>query len=95
MRKVFGVAVVLALATSAAAQPQLPNPQSVLVARAKSLELKTPYVPPPGDALETTLIVSSHDLVVVRLGHFKGATAGGTSLRKALALLMQAVPSSH
>jgi len=41
---------------------------------------------------QTTLIVPSHDLVVVRLGHFKGATPGGQSLRKALALLMEAVP---
>lgn len=41
---------------------------------------------------QTTLIIPSHDLVVVRLGHYKGATAGGPSLRKALALLMEAVP---
>ncbi len=41
---------------------------------------------------QTTLIVPSHDLVVVRLGHFKGATPGGQSFRKALALLMEAVP---
>lgn len=41
---------------------------------------------------QTTLIVPSHDLVVVRLGHFKGSTAGSTGFRKALALLMEAVP---
>lgn len=41
---------------------------------------------------QTTLIVPSHDLVVVRLGHYKGASAGGQSFRKALALLMEAVP---
>jgi len=41
---------------------------------------------------QTTLIIPSHDLVVVRLGHFKGAAAGGVSFRKALALLMEAVP---
>ena len=41
---------------------------------------------------QTTLIVPSHDLVVVRLGHFKGAVPGGASFRKALALLMEAVP---
>ena len=41
---------------------------------------------------QTTLIVPSHDLVVVRLGHYKGATAAGPSLRRALALLMEAVP---
>lgn len=42
---------------------------------------------------QTTLIIPSHDLVVVRLGHYRGAAAGDLSLRKALALLMQAVPS--
>lgn len=41
---------------------------------------------------QTTLIIPSHDLVVVRLGHFKGAAAGGVSFRKALALLMDTVP---
>jgi CubicO group peptidase (beta-lactamase class C family) len=41
---------------------------------------------------QTTLIVPSHDLVVVRLGHFKGAQAGGQALRRALELLMDAVP---
>ncbi|KQW57362.1 serine hydrolase [Variovorax sp. Root411] len=43
---------------------------------------------------QTVLIVPSHDLVVVRLGHDKGERASATSLRKALSLLMQAVPSS-
>jgi CubicO group peptidase (beta-lactamase class C family) len=41
---------------------------------------------------QTTLIVPSHDLVVVRIGHFKGAAPGGESFRRALALLMAAVP---
>jgi CubicO group peptidase (beta-lactamase class C family) len=41
---------------------------------------------------QTTLIIPSHDLVVVRLGHFKGETSGGQSFRRALALLMEAVP---
>ncbi|MDQ6893093.1 MAG: beta-lactamase family protein [Acidobacteriota bacterium] len=41
---------------------------------------------------QTTLIIPSHDLVVVRLGHYKGAAGGGASLRKALALLIEAVP---
>jgi CubicO group peptidase (beta-lactamase class C family) len=40
---------------------------------------------------QTTLIVPSHDLVVVRLGHFKGSGPGGGSFRRALALLMEAV----
>jgi CubicO group peptidase (beta-lactamase class C family) len=41
---------------------------------------------------QTTLIIPSRDLVVVRLGHYRGAAAGEAALRKALALLMDAVP---
>jgi CubicO group peptidase (beta-lactamase class C family) len=41
---------------------------------------------------QTTLIIPSHQLVVVRMGHFKGSSAGGASFRKALALFMEAVP---
>jgi CubicO group peptidase (beta-lactamase class C family) len=41
---------------------------------------------------QTTLIVPSHDLVVVRLGHFKGSQAGSRGLGRALELLMDAVP---
>jgi CubicO group peptidase (beta-lactamase class C family) len=41
---------------------------------------------------QTTLIVPSHDLVVARLGHYRGFAAGAFSLRRALALLMEAVP---
>ncbi len=41
---------------------------------------------------QTTLIIPSHDLVVVRLGHSKGATVGNEGLKRALALLMEAVP---
>ena len=39
-----------------------------------------------------TMIIPSHDLVVVRLGHYRGAAAGTASFRKALALLMEAIP---
>jgi CubicO group peptidase (beta-lactamase class C family) len=42
---------------------------------------------------QTTLIIPSHDLVVVRLGHYKGAGAGAAGFKQALALLMEAVPS--
>lgn len=42
---------------------------------------------------QTTLIIPSHDLVVVRLGHFKGARPGGDDFDRALALLMEAVPA--
>ena len=41
---------------------------------------------------QTTLIIPSHDLVVVRLGHYKGADPGTEAFKKAIALLMQAVP---
>jgi CubicO group peptidase (beta-lactamase class C family) len=37
-------------------------------------------------------IVPTHDLAVVRLGHYKGAQAGDDNLPRALALLLQAVP---
>src|SRR5262245_6376845 len=40
-----------ATAAPAGPEPQLPAPEA-MVARAKKLELNTPYVPPPGDALE-------------------------------------------
>src|SRR6516165_2832191 len=43
---------------------------------------------------QTTLIIPSHDLVVVRMGHYKGAAPGAASFRRALALLMRAVPKS-
>ena len=34
-----------------AGTPKAPDPKQALIARAKALELNTPYVPPPGDAL--------------------------------------------
>lgn len=42
---------------------------------------------------QSVTIIPSHDLVVVRLGHFKGSKAGGEALDKAYALLMEAVPA--
>src|ERR1700726_2216731 len=46
------VPVIVALAVStAASQEPLPT-NAALIARAKSFELDTPYVPPPGDPLE-------------------------------------------
>lgn len=44
---------------------------------------------------QSTTIIPSHDLVVVRLGHYKGATPGTEGLRAALALLLDAVPESQ
>ena len=42
---------------------------------------------------QTVMIIPSHDLVVVRLRHFKGEQAGEGGFKKALALLMQATPA--
>ncbi|MDH5382868.1 MAG: beta-lactamase family protein, partial [Cyclobacteriaceae bacterium] len=39
-----------------------------------------------------TIIIPSHDLVVVKLSHYKGSQKSGEDLNKALALLMEAVP---
>ena len=43
---------------------------------------------------QTTLIIPSHDLVVVRLGHYRGSAAGTEAFKRALALLVEAVPQS-
>jgi CubicO group peptidase (beta-lactamase class C family) len=43
---------------------------------------------------QTVLIVPTHDLAVVRLGHYRGAGPGGRALRDAVRLLMEAVPAS-
>ncbi|MCB0488080.1 MAG: serine hydrolase [Cyclobacteriaceae bacterium] len=42
---------------------------------------------------QSTTMIPSHDLVVVRLGHYKGARAGGDALDNAYTLLMEAVPA--
>jgi CubicO group peptidase (beta-lactamase class C family) len=42
-----------------------------------------------------TMIIPTHDLVVVRMGHYKGAETGRESLNRALALLMETVPQSR
>ena len=41
---------------------------------------------------QRTVIIPSHDMVVVRLGHFKGDALAMKSLNRTLALLMEAVP---
>lgn len=43
---------------------------------------------------QLTIIIPSHDLVVVKLSHYKGSRISGEDLNKALALLMEAVPES-
>ena len=40
-----------------------------------------------------TFIIPSHDLVVVRLGHYRGQVPGEKDLARSLELLMQAVPA--
>ena len=44
---------------------------------------------------QSTTIIPSHDLVVVRLGHYKGGRPGAEGLRNAFALLMEAVPDNR
>jgi len=44
---------------------------------------------------QTTLVIPSHDLVVVRLRHYQGERAGEDGFKKALSLLMEATPKSH
>jgi CubicO group peptidase (beta-lactamase class C family) len=41
---------------------------------------------------QTVLIIPSHQLAIVRLGHYKGVTAGSLALRKAIGMLMGAIP---
>ncbi len=41
---------------------------------------------------QSVTVIPSHDLVVVRLGHYKGSQAGDAALNKAYTLLMEAVP---
>jgi CubicO group peptidase (beta-lactamase class C family) len=41
-----------------------------------------------------TIMIPSHDLVVVRLGRYAGQRPGTASLNRALGLLMKAVPPS-
>ena len=43
---------------------------------------------------QKTVIIPSHDLVVVRQGHYRGSREGERAFRRALALLMEAVPES-
>jgi len=40
---------------------------------------------------QQVMIIPSHQLAVVRLGHYKGVTAAGRATRKAVGMLVQAV----
>jgi CubicO group peptidase (beta-lactamase class C family) len=44
---------------------------------------------------QNTFIIPSHDLVIVRMGHFRGAAAGRKALNAAFTHLMAAVPASR
>ncbi len=46
-----------------------------------------------GSGTQIALIVPSHDLVVVRMGHYRGGGPGYRSLERALTFLMDAVPT--
>ncbi|MBM3788798.1 MAG: serine hydrolase [Acidobacteria bacterium] len=48
-----------------------------------------------GAGNQETIIIPSHDLVVVRLGHYRGSAAGDDGLKNALALLMEGVPENR
>ena len=48
-----------------------------------------------GSGTQIALIIPSHDLVVVRMGHYRGGGPGYQGLSRALALLMDAVPKNN
>src|SRR2546430_11205706 len=52
MNRILLVALVVLLGELAPASQELPAAGDFVIERAKSFELDTPYVPPPGDALE-------------------------------------------
>lgn len=44
---------------------------------------------------QNVLMIPSHDLAVVRLGHFKGAGSSRAALNKALTILMEVIPAKN
>jgi len=44
---------------------------------------------------QSTTIIPSHDLVIVRIGKYTGASAGGEALQEMLPLLLEAVPQTR
>jgi hypothetical protein len=44
---------------------------------------------------QTTLVIPTHDLVVVRLGHYKGEEHAAKALGRSLELLLDAVPQAR
>ena len=47
-----------------------------------------------GAGNQMTIIIPSHDLVVVRMGHYKGMLPGEVALKNALARLMEVIPAT-
>ena len=45
-----------------------------------------------GAGLQDVYVIPSRDLVIVRMGHFIGSRPGTADLRRAQALLMEAIP---
>ncbi|MEO8008874.1 MAG: serine hydrolase, partial [Betaproteobacteria bacterium] len=43
---------------------------------------------------QVVLIIPSHQLAIVRIGHYKGEMAAGRALRKAVAMIVDAVPAT-
>ena len=41
---------------------------------------------------QNTIVIPSHEMVVARLGHYSGSGPGRQALRRALELLLEAVP---
>jgi CubicO group peptidase (beta-lactamase class C family) len=48
-----------------------------------------------GAGNQKTFVIPSHELVVVRLGHYKGGDPGDEGLKRALAFLMEAIPGKR
>jgi CubicO group peptidase (beta-lactamase class C family) len=46
-----------------------------------------------GVGTQRVFMIPSRQLAVVRLGHYKGAVAGDAALKRAMGLLMEAVPA--
>jgi len=44
---------------------------------------------------QSATIIPSHDLVVVRIGKYRGAGAGGRALNRAFEMLMRIVPAAR
>jgi CubicO group peptidase (beta-lactamase class C family) len=47
-----------------------------------------------GSGTQMVFMVPSHQLAIVRMGHYKGGAAGHAALQRALALLMETVPAT-